>query len=119
METAAASGLREERRGDVSILHLPQRLTLGDAVQELQQTARQLAEKGTRGVVIDLASVSYVDSAGIGALVSAYSTVRSSGGSLALANVGKRVADLLQITKLYTVFSVYASVDEAVAAVEK
>jgi len=119
MATVTASGLREERHGDVSILHLPQRLTLGEAAQDLQVTARQLAENGARRVVIDLGGTSYVDSAGIGALVSAFSTVQSRGGSLVLANVGKRVADLLQLTKLYTVFTVYPSVDEAVAALEQ
>ena len=114
--TARLGSLHEERRGDVSVLQLPDRVTLGQTIEDLQRTVRELAERGACRVVLDLSSTSYLDSAGIGALVSAYTAIQASGGMLALAGVGKRVEDLLQLTKLYTVFDSYGSVDEAVAA---
>ena len=77
---------------------------------------KTLVAGGPVRIVLDLAQISYVDSAGIGELVSAYTSVTSQGGRLALAALQKRVIDLLQITKLLSVFEVFDSVDQATAA---
>jgi len=89
------------------------RITLGEGSSALREALRDLVTKNQNKILLNLGDVSYIDSSGIGELVSGYTTVSNSGGSLKLLNLNKRVKDLLQITKLYTVFEVFD--DEAAA----
>jgi anti-sigma B factor antagonist len=90
----------------VTILDLSGRITLGEGSVQLRDAVRDLLSKGQKHILLNLADVSYIDSSGIGELVSAFTTVRNQGGELKLLNLTKKVHDLLQITKLYTVFDV-------------
>jgi anti-sigma B factor antagonist len=92
--------------GGVTIVDFSGRITLGDGSAMLRKTIRELSGSGQKKILLNLADVDYIDSAGIGELVSAYSSVRSAGGELKLLNLTKRVNDLLQITRLFTVFDV-------------
>ena len=95
------------RRVDgVTILDLSGRITLGEGSVVLRDQIRDLLGKGEKKLLLNLGDVTYIDSSGIGELVSAFTTVRNQGGELKLLNLTKKVHDLLQITKLYTVFDV-------------
>jgi anti-sigma B factor antagonist len=100
----------------VTIVDLNGRITLGEGSAMLRDIVRDLVSKGQKSIVLNLAAVSYIDSSGIGELVSAYTTVRNNGGELKLLNLTKKVHDLLQITKLYTVFDIKDDETAAVAA---
>ena len=93
--------------GPVTVLDVSGRITLGEGSALLRKTIRDLLEDERTNILVNLADVSYIDSSGIGELVSAYSAVKSRGGELKLLHLTKKVHDLLQITKLYTVFEVY------------
>ena len=97
----------------VSIVDCSGRITLGEGSVTLRDTVRELLSKGRKKILLNLGEVNYIDSSGIGELVSAFTTVRNQGGDLKLLNLTKKVHDLLQITKLYTVFDVKD--DEATA----
>jgi anti-sigma B factor antagonist len=97
----------------ITVVDLSGRITLGEGSVVLRDTVRDLLAKGDRKMLLNLGEVTYIDSSGIGELVSAFTTVRNQGGELKLLNLTKKVHDLLQITKLYTVFDVKD--DEAVA----
>ncbi len=97
----------------VTIVDLSGRITLGEGSVVLRDTIRELVGKGNKKILLNLGDVTYIDSSGIGELVSAFTTVRNQGGELKLLNLTKKVHDLLQITKLYTVFDVKD--DEATA----
>ncbi len=97
----------------ITIVDLSGRITLGEGSVVLRDNIRDLLNKGTKKILLNLGDVSYIDSSGIGELVSAYTTVRNQGGELKLLNLTKKVHDLLQITKLYTVFDIKD--DEATA----
>jgi anti-sigma B factor antagonist len=100
--------------GDVTVIDAAGRITLGEGSSTFRETIRDLATKGTsKKLLLNLAEVSYIDSSGIGELVSGFTTVTNHGGMLKLLNLNKRVQDLLQITKLYTVFEAFD--DEATA----
>jgi len=99
--------------GDVSVIDVAGRITLGEGSSALRDTVREMVGKGQKKLLLNLGDVSYIDSSGIGELVSGFTTVTNSGGQLRLVNLQKRVKDLLQITKLYTVFEVHD--DEAAA----
>ena len=99
--------------GNVTVIDVAGRITLGEGSSALRETLRDLIAKNQNKILLNLADVSYIDSSGIGELVSGYTTVTNTGGSLKLLNLNKRVKDLLQITKLYTVFEVHE--DEAAA----
>ena len=90
----------------VTVLDLSGRITLGEGSVVLRDAVRDLLSKGNKKILANLADVNYIDSSGIGELVSAYTTVKNQGGELKLLNLTKKVHDLLQITKLYTVFDV-------------
>ncbi|HSE48921.1 MAG TPA: STAS domain-containing protein [Terriglobales bacterium] len=98
---------------NVTIVDLSGRITLGEGSVVLRDTIRDLIGKGDKKILLNLGEVTYIDSSGIGELVSAFTTVRNQGGELKLLNLTKKVHDLLQITKLYTVFDVKD--DEATA----
>jgi anti-sigma B factor antagonist len=89
------------------------RIVFGEETAELRDRIRALISKGSR-IVLNLADVTYIDSGGLGTLVSLYITARNAGGAVKLARLTQRVGDLLQITKLLTVFEVYGSEEEAV-----
>ncbi|PYV62587.1 MAG: anti-sigma factor antagonist [Acidobacteria bacterium] len=99
----------------VSIVDCSGRITLGEGSVTLRDTVRELLSKGRKKILLNLGEVNYIDSSGIGELVSAFTTVRNQGGDLKLLNLTKKVHDLLQITKLYTVFDVK---DDEAAAVK-
>jgi len=98
---------------NITIVDLSGRITLGEGSVVLRDTIRDLIAKGDKKILLNLGEVTYIDSSGIGELVSAFTTVRNQGGELKLLNLTKKVHDLLQITKLYTVFDVKD--DEATA----
>jgi anti-sigma B factor antagonist len=97
--------------GDVSVVDVAGRITLGEGSSAMRDTLRDMVSKNQKKILLNLGEVSYIDSSGIGELVSGFTTVTNSGGQLKLLNLNKRVKDLLQITKLYTVFDVHE--DEA------
>ena len=105
--------LTRRQVGDVNVVDVAGRITLGEGSSALREALRELVGKGEKKIVLNLANVSYIDSSGIGELVSGFTTVTNQGGQLKLLNLTKRVQDLLQITKLYTVFEVHD--DEAAA----
>jgi len=97
----------------ITIVDLSGRITLGEGSVVLRDSIKDLLGKGQKKILLNLGDVSYIDSSGIGELVSAFTSVRNQGGELKLLNLTKKVHDLLQITKLYTVFDIKD--DEAVA----
>ena len=99
--------LTSRQVGDVTVIDAAGRITLGDGASSFRDTIRDLAAKGNKKLLLNLAEVSYIDSSGIGEMVSGFTTVTNSGGQLKLLGLSKRVKDLLQITKLYTVFEVF------------
>ncbi len=99
----------------VMVVDLSGRITLGEGSTMLRDVVRDLISKGSKNILLNLGDVTYIDSSGIGELVSAYTTVRNQGGELKLLNLTKKVHDLLQITKLYTVFDIK---DDEAAAVK-
>lgn len=98
--------LNTRQVGNVTVIDVAGRITLGEGSAQLRETLRDMVAKNQNKILLNLADVSYIDSSGIGELVSAYTTVTNTGGQLKLLNLNKRVKDLLQITKLYTVFEV-------------
>ncbi len=105
--------ISERNDGKVTVLNLSGKVTLGEGDMLLKDKLHSLLNQGRKDVLLNLAQVSYVDSAGLGAIVSAYTTMTREGGSLKLANVTKKLQDLLSITKLLTVFETFDSEDEA------
>jgi len=97
----------------VTVVDLSGRITLGEGSSTLRDTVRDLLSRGQKKILLNLGDVTYIDSSGIGELVSGFTTVTNQGGQLKLLNLTKKVHDLLQITKLYTVFEVHN--DEAAA----
>jgi len=100
----------------VTIVDLSGRITLGEGSVVLRDTIKDLLSKGQKKILLNLGDVSYIDSSGIGELVSAFTSVRNQGGELKLLHLTKKVHDLLQITKLYTVFDVKDDEAGAIAA---
>jgi len=99
----------------VTIVDLSGRITLGEGSTMLRDIVRDMIAKGNKKILLNLGDVTYIDSSGIGELVSAFTTVRNGGGELKLLNLTKKVHDLLQITKLYTVFDIK---DDEAAAIQ-
>jgi len=99
----------------VTIMDCSGRITLGEGSVILRDQVRELLTKGQKKILLNLGDVNYIDSSGIGELVSAYTTAKNQGGELKLLNLTKKVHDLLQITKLYTVFDVK---DDETAAIK-
>ena len=111
--------IAERESGAVTILDLSGRITLGEDGNLLKDKLQSLLHQGKKSILFNLGQVSYVDSAGLGAIVSAYTTVTREGGTLKLANITKKMQDLLSITKLLTVFETFDSEDEAVRSYKK
>jgi anti-sigma B factor antagonist len=97
----------------ITIVDLRGRITLGEGSVTVRDTVHDLLSKGQKRILLNLGGVNYIDSSGIGELVSAFTAAKKQGGELKLLNLTKKVHDLLQITKLYTVFDVKE--DEALA----
>ena len=98
---------------DVAIIDFSGKITLGEGSSTLRRTIKELIDKGHRKIVLNLYDVDYIDSSGIGELVSGYTTVRNASGELKLLHLTKRAHDLLQITRLFTVFDVQSDEDTA------
>jgi anti-sigma B factor antagonist len=112
-ETPARMQTNTRQVGDVVVLDISGRITLGEGNVMLREIVRELADKGNKRIVLNLAGVSYVDSSGLGELVKTHTTVRNRGGDLKLASLSKRMHDLLQTTRLSSVFDIQK--DEASA----
>lgn len=104
----------EKELGSITVLKLSGRVTLGEESSKLRNRIRDVLSQGNAQLVLDLADVSYIDSAGLGTLVAGFTTARNQGGNMKLANLSKKFSEQLNITKLVTVFDVYNSVEEAV-----
>jgi anti-sigma B factor antagonist len=91
----------------VTVLDLSGRITLGEGSVQLRDAIRDLIGKGQKKILLNLGDVTYIDSSGLGEMVSAYTTARNQSASLKLLQLNKKVKDLLQLTKLYTVFDIY------------
>jgi len=103
----------------VTIVELDGRIVLGEETNNLRETVKSLISRGQEKLILDMKNVTMIDSGGLGALVSAYSSVKSAGGSLRLCNLGVHFNQLLQITKLLTVFEVSKTQEDAVSAFSK
>ncbi len=101
--------------GDVRILDCSGKITLGEGTMVVRNKVRDLVQSGVKKIVLNLADVSYIDSSGIGELVSTYTTVTTGGGQLKLLNLTKKFNELLAVTKLLTVFQVFDN-EQAVLA---
>jgi anti-sigma B factor antagonist len=106
--------IEERAVGDVMVLDLKGRITLGEGDELLKDKVNSLINQGQKKLVLNLADVPYIDSAGLGEIVRTYTTVSRQGGSLKLLNLTKRITDLLSITKLLTVFETFDSEADAV-----
>ena len=102
--------------GGVTIVDLSGRITLGEASVAVRDVINDLMGKGNKKVLLNLRDVDYIDSSGIGLLVSSFTTVRGQGGQLKLVNLSKRIGDLLKITKLYSLFDIKDDEAAAVAS---
>ena len=103
----------------VTVLECSGRLVFGDETAALREQVKDLIAAGKKQIALNLGGISYIDSGGLGTLVGLYSTARTGGASIKLANLTKRVGDLLQVTKLLTVFDVYDTEEKAIHAFQK
>lgn len=106
--------LTSRQVGDVTVIDAAGRITLGEGASQFRDTIRELTAQGKKKLLLNLSDVSYIDSSGIGEMVSGFTTVTNNGGQFKLVGLSKRIKDLLQITKLYTVFDTYDDEAEAV-----
>jgi anti-sigma B factor antagonist len=90
----------------VTIVDINGRIVLGDEIEQIRDTVRELVAAGKKKIVLNLAKVDYIDSSGVGELVASYTNVRNAGGEMKLMNLTKKVHDILNVTKLYTVFDI-------------
>ena len=112
----AELNISERHVGDVTILDMDGKITIGEGSVALRTAIRRLLEEGKKQILLNLAKVGYIDSSGIGELVSSYTAINKEGGELKLLNLTQKLQDLLTITKLLTVFDVYESEEEALAS---
>ena len=108
--------IKERVVGGVSILDLSGKVVLGEGDLQVKERIKDLLGDGQKRILLNLAEVNYIDSAGLGSLISAYTTAKREGGSLKLVNLTKRIKDLLAITKLITVFETFDNEAEALAS---
>ncbi len=106
--------INERKSGSIAILDLSGKITIGVGSVQLRDAVRKLIDSGCKEILLNLGDVGYVDSSGIGELVSSFTTTSNSGGQLKLLNLTKKIQDLLAITKLLTVFETFTSEEEAV-----
>jgi anti-sigma B factor antagonist len=110
--------LRTREVKGVMVIDLTGRVTMGEACAALRDEIRDAMNNGSRKILLNLAGVTYIDSAGLGELTAAYTSAKNRESQLKMLNLTKRVHDLMQITKLYTVFDVYDDESKALAAFE-
>ena len=110
--------LNARRLDDVVILDLSGRITMGEGTLIIRENIQKLLNAGDRKFLLNLADVDYIDSSGLGELVTSFTTVRNQGGELKLLNLTRRVQDLLQITKLLTVFEAFDNETEALKSMK-
>ncbi|HXJ96946.1 MAG TPA: STAS domain-containing protein [Terriglobia bacterium] len=106
----------EKLMGDVLVLDVRGRITLGRETEVLRRQFQDVVDAGHRRIILNLAGVDYVDSAGLGALVAGSASIRKAGGDLKLANLTDRIRGLIQITRLSTLFEVYDNLEKARSA---
>ena len=109
----AELNMKERQAGDVTVLDMDGKITIGDGSVALRSAVKRLLEEGKKKVLLNLAGVGYIDSSGIGELVSSYTSINNANGQLKLLNLTQKLQDLLTITKLLTVFDVYDSEADA------
>lgn len=100
--------------GSVTIMDIAGRIVLGDESAAMRRVICELLSKGHKHILLNLEGVTYIDSMGLGSLVGAFTTTRKQGGELKLLNISEKVTDLMQITKLYTVFDIHTNEQIAV-----
>ena len=108
--------IEERIIGDVTVLDLKGKMTLGEGDELLKDKINSLIHQGQKKLLLNLEGVPYIDSAGLGEIVRTYTTVSRQGGNLKLVNLTKRITDLLSITKLLTVFETFDVEKEAIAS---
>jgi anti-sigma B factor antagonist len=102
--------------GGVTVIDMDGRITLGEGSNLLRDLITSNLDSGHKKIVMNLAGINYIDSTGLGELVSGYRQIKSQGGELKLLNLNKKVSDLLQITRLYAVFDIHSDEAQAVAS---
>jgi anti-sigma B factor antagonist len=110
-----ALNIKEHENQGITILYLYGRIVLGEESQALRERISQLLAEGKKKILLNLLNVTYIDSVGVGTLVSAYTSAQRQGGDLKLLNLGESVKETLQVTRLLTVFEVCDNVADAVA----
>ena len=108
--------ISERQAGDVTILEMEGKVTIGEGSVALRTTIRRLLGDGKTKILLNLGKVGYIDSSGIGELVSSFTAVNKEQGTLKLLNLTQKIQDLLAITKLLNVFDVFENEDEALAS---
>jgi anti-sigma B factor antagonist len=108
--------IKERVVDGVSVLDLSGKIVLGEGDGQIRDRIKDLLADGQKKILLNLAEVNYIDSAGLGALISSYTTAKRQGAQLKLMNLTKRIKDLLAITKLITVFETYENEKEAIAS---
>ena len=111
----AELNIRERQAGDVTILDMHGRITIGEGSVALRSAIRRLLEEGKKNILLNLAGVGYIDSSGIGELVSSYTAIGKEGGQLKLLSLTQKLQDLLTITKLLTVFDTFENEADALS----
>ncbi len=109
----AELNINERQAGDVTVLDMSGKITIGEGSVALRSAIRRLLEEGKKKILLNLAGVGYIDSSGIGEVVSSYTAIGKEDGQLKLLNLTEKLRDLLAITKLLTVFDVYESEADA------
>ncbi|MEZ5429112.1 MAG: STAS domain-containing protein [Pyrinomonadaceae bacterium] len=112
----AELNISERQAGDVTILDMDGKVTIGEGSVALRNAIRRLLGEGKNKILLNLGNVGYIDSSGIGELVSSFTAVNKEGGTLKLLNLTEKIQDLLAITKLLTVFDVYEDEGEALSS---
>src|SRR5687767_5009931 len=112
----AELNISERQVGGVTVLDMDGKITIGEGSVALRTGIRRLLEEGKKKILLNLAKVGYIDSSGIGELVSSYTAINKESGELKLLNLTQKLQDLLTITKLLTVFDVYDNEQEALAS---
>ncbi len=114
----AELNISERQAGDITILDMNGKVTIGEGSVALRTTIRRLLGEGKKKILLNLGNVGYVDSSGIGELVSSFTAVNKEDGKLKLLNLTQKIQDLLAITKLLTVFDVFDSEGDALSSFE-
>ncbi|MBC8031509.1 MAG: STAS domain-containing protein [Pyrinomonadaceae bacterium] len=112
----AELNISERQAGDITILDMNGKITIGEGSVALRSAVRRLLEEGKKKILLNLAGVGYIDSSGIGELVSSYTAIEKEQGQMKLLNLTQKIQDLLTITKLLTVFDVFEGEEEALGS---